>query len=301
MSADTGGHLGLNLERNVGHCVRCDWGTKNLREWLLKNGVDPGQFITISDFSLGIFDSFVQKKQLAEYRTQALDLPRNTVQLDPQDWESDDPYAGSLIKKRLTYDEVQYWPLGACRSGYFEGYVIFPFIEDNTVVYWQGRAINPEAKLRKLNPRKQDCSLGKSHWLYGYPFAQREHHLYLVEGTLDQISLQNWLWKNKGLDHTALAINGTSLSFPHEDQHPLNSQFGQIVALKPSSLTFMFDADAYHKAEGLAQVCSMAGISSKAGRLVGKDPNDTDHQDLSAAVSANGFEWMQLALQRARY
>jgi hypothetical protein len=45
-------------------------------------------------------------------------------------------------------------------------YVIFPFFEDDEVVYWQGRHISPEARLRKFNPPADIAPMGKSYWLY---------------------------------------------------------------------------------------------------------------------------------------
>lgn len=300
MTPDKAGHLGLNIGKNVGYCVRCGWSCGNLQEWLSKIGVDVTALIFNTHNE--VFAIFKEDQEPPELKSQNLPLPFGTRTMGERDWATPgNIFAESLRQKNLTWDVCQYWPITLCEQGFYAGYVIFPFVEGEDIVYWQGRAALDDLKLRKINPSKKNCKLGKKSWLYGYSLCSRGCHLYLVEGTLDQISLQWFLWQTYGPDHVAVAIQGTSLSFPHPEDHYLNSQFGQILALKPASVTFVFDADAYDKAKAISAICTRCGVDSKCARILGKDPNESSPADIKSAIEGNEWSWASLALGNAKF
>ncbi len=281
---DNSGHLGLNFVKNGGvyHCVKCDAGGKGLAIFLERNGI-PSSLYSLRRHTAEDLRRMV-KGNLLERRTAIYEPPileRKNLphmrRLSPDDFETPSVYGESLLRKHLSWEEAESAVLCAGLSGKHLPYVFFPFFEsldDTDPCYWQGRDATGQAFLRKLNPSTEECPQGKNHWLYGFEYAERGTEVYLVEGTLDRISLQGWLQKNRGAGHLALAIQGTILSFPSEDVHPLNSQYGKLASLKPTKVWIVFDPDAWKKAQALAAVLQTCGMNAEAVRLFKGDPNE---------------------------
>lgn len=279
MSPDKSGHLALNFEKGMAHCVKCDWGHRNLRAWL-KDQKFEGQL------PLPTRDSLF-KKSLPKPQFPALQVASLPPFTSPIGFNEQGVYAESLRKKKILPEEWVSERVCKCVSGRYEGYVIFPFYENGTLVYWQGRSADPSipAWRRKQNP--EELTLGKSSWLYGYePSLPKKGVVVLVEGTLDKISTQRVLRKTKGEGYFCFGINGTAFSFPDESTHPLNSQFGKLMHLDPAEVIVLFDPDAVKKAKGLAYVLGTCGINARVAELdeAQGDPNEADEDALSCAI-----------------
>lgn len=284
LSEDTSGHLALNIRKSKGHCVRCDKGIGDLQDWLRNYHNMP----FLSDVrKVGSDIRNLQKKMSKENLPQhpveqEIPLPDGCSPMRVEAWGQDD-YTRSLKDKGIFPEEAEYYSIHVCKSGKYDGYVIFPFIEDEQVVYWQGRAAR-KGLMRKINPSKSQAPLGKAHWLYGRERIQKGAKVYLVEGSLDHISAQRYLSKNFGEGHYATSIQGTALSFPSNEDHPLNSQFGQLAELEPSEVCVLFDPDAKKKAEGLADVLNLCGLKAYAGDLCTGDPNEAGEGEFLRAI-----------------
>lgn len=281
---DLSGHLGLNPEKNVAHCFRCGWSNKDLRGWLEGRGFDAAASIRFGQAA----DVPTLKNRAHKLRAdrdevvfvmQEVKLPEGVVPLT----ECDNPeYVNSLLSKGLEFEEME--DLFACtrRSGPnedYSGYVIFPFWETGDLVFWQGRDIW-KRKLRKINPATSEkMPLGKGAWLYGYDDSKGKKGgtCWLSEGALDQKSLRRWIRETQTGDlqngHYAWALQGSTLTFPDENQHPLNSQFGKLAILAPSQINVVLDDDAFEKSKALADLLQRCGFNANAIRLEGGDPN----------------------------
>lgn len=281
MSEDTSGHLGLNFEKDAAHCVRCDWGRRGLRAWLRQRGITQA----IGDIRKS-FEGMTagKKKAEIEFKHTAVELPPDSFLINSAEYEVESVFAKSLKSKGISLQESERHHLHGCDRGRVKGYVIFPFFEHSEIVYWQGRACDPDAKLRKYNPSVSEAPLGKSYWLYGFEKLQPGCHIALVEGSLDVITTQSFLSSEKGDDHVAIGLSGTAMSFPDENTHPLNTQFGKIAAIRPSSITVMFDNDAYKKGVILADILCSCGFNARAVEVLSKDPNETKPDEFRAIL-----------------
>lgn len=90
-----------------------------------------------------------------------------------------------LERRGFTYDDVDRFGIGHVTDtdDRAYGYVIFPFYERGTVVYWQGRRVLGDGP-KSFNPPRTT----KRSYLYGYDQAPDESHYMLVEGPLDTVA-----------------------------------------------------------------------------------------------------------------
>lgn len=301
---DQSGHLGLNFSLGVLHCVRCDYGHRNLWQWLDRHHVDSG---LIAGLRMNVLWKPDEKPVAALYDPGGLSYLPDMRRLEGEDWALASVFGASLAQKGITFEEAHRHAVCGCESGPEQGYVIFPFFERSAEpAYWQGRDATGQAFLRKLNPNKQQAVWGKAAWLYNFERTFRGCVLYIVEGTLDAISLQSWLLRHKGTGHIAVSVQGTAVSFPGENIHPLNTQYGKIRALHPLKVYVVFDPDAYHKSVGLAATLQCCGINAEALRLFGGDPNEVARDGGSSsqdplALMHNAHENLRRALANASF
>lgn len=273
LSEDRSGHLGINTRLNKAHCVKCDWGHGNASKWL--ESYDVHLSISVVDVVRNIEDL---KNQL-----KTKDLVFDPITFDlPKEFQAiggsqEDVFTDSLSQKGISKAQMLRHKIGYCDSGKYEGYVLFPFYEESEQVYFQGRAAYPDLladpKSKKKNPKSVN-GIGKNAWLYGIEDAFKECTFVLVEGTLDRISAQAFLDREYGGSHVAVAIQGTSLSFPDTERHPLNSQWGKLMYYKPTEVLVLFDSDAYKKASELSKILTRTGTASRALKLENGDPNE---------------------------
>jgi hypothetical protein len=272
MSPDESGHLGINTRINKAHCVKCGWGHGNASSWLEKFSIHLAvNFVDVVSELDSLKDALKVKK--VNFDSSTTPLPREFQFIRESD---DNEFTQSLIDKGLSVEMMIRNKIGFCDSGKYEGYVIFPFYEDGEEVYFQGRAAYRELldnpKTKKKNPDSKN-GMGKNSWLYGIDRAKKGCRMALIEGTLDQISLQDHLDRLHD-DFCAVSLQGTTLSFPSPDRHPLNSQWGKIKHFDPEEVLIVFDPDAFHKAKELAKILCITGLNARAVQLVGGDPNE---------------------------
>jgi len=289
---DLSGHLGLNFELDAAHCVRCDWGRRGLRAWLGKGFGISGIAATMQE-TRSTLDGLRKRlnPRKAVYQLAPAKLPSDCFFFE--DWHFDEnfPHIRSLFDKGITKEEILRHRLGFQAEGRYADYVIFPFFEDDEVVYWQGRSHRDNAELKKVNPPPSEAPLGKSHWLYGFEQAQKGCCVAIVEGTLDSITTTSWLIGLKGEGNAALGLNGTAMSFPDGETHPLNTHFGRLCSLEPSEVLILLDRDAIKKGEELALLLASAGLPARAVPLhSAKDPNDAGSDKLTAAYSGDALD-----------
>jgi hypothetical protein len=271
LSPDESGHLGINVRINKAHCVKCGWGHGNASSWLENFGVH----LTVS--FTDVIDDLANLKTIFETKKVRFD---SSVTPLPKEFEligsESNYFTESLSNKGISRELMLKNKIGFCESGKYDGYVIFPFLEDGERVYFQGRAAYPELlsnpKTKKKNPDSSN-GMGKNSWLYGVDRVEKGCRIALVEGTLDQISLQDHFDRLHN-GYFGVSLQGTTLSFPSPDRHPLNSQWGKIKYFEPEEVLVVFDPDAYHKAKELANILCRTGLNARAVRLFDGDPNE---------------------------
>ena len=305
-SGDSSGHLGLNFSKDMGHCVRCDWGTRGVRKWLKKFGFAAVLPAASARQSLSMLRTKLERPQ-APYRLGQISLPP-VRKIASTNYRDQDAFAESLLAKGVSLEEARRNTVCYCDSGRYDGYVVFPFIEDGQIVYWQARGAYPklleDSKLKKRNPTDKEATFGKSYWLYGYDFAHIGGTLVITEGTLDQITTQTWLEETGRADDGwyAISLQGTAISGPDPERHPLNSQLGKMHVLDPTEIVVLLDAEAWVKAEGLAEYLYACGFNARAAKLPKGDPNEAHaHPDFfKSALATTGLDALRSRLANAK-
>jgi putative endonuclease len=281
---DRTGHLGINLSLNKAHCVRCGWGHGDARKWLRDFRNLAINVVDVSDLDGDFLRDIERTPPPFDHLT--LNLPRGLVPFHKGHLET--PYGQSLIDKHLTPGQMT--GLYAGESGPYEGYVVFPFYEHGELVYYQGRgafeSIISDKSRKKKNPDKIAAPLGKAYWLYGYDDAVPQGTAFLCEGTLSRISLHRVV---KVIDptHYAVGLQGSTMSFPDDQRHFFNSQFGKLWSLKPKQVFVCLDDDAWKASQELASIINSFGMPCRAIPLVGGDPNDIPPRSLFNQIKAS--------------
>lgn len=232
------------------------------------------------------------EKYEAPYVHQTLDYPDDFEFFSDGDEELSfmRHYVKSMTDKHLSIKQLEKAKVGYCTTGRTGGYVVFPFIEDGKLVYWQGRAAIPallkDKKLRKYNPSKRVAPLGKNYWFYGMNQAVQDGFCVLCEGPLDQISLNRFVKRQYGDSAYALSVQGHTVSFPAAEKHPMNSQIGKLYHLRPNKICVLYDADVKEQSDALVDLLQLAGFDAFAGNLPkDKDPNDF-HKNAEVLLAA---------------
>jgi len=284
------GHLGLNFKKNVGFCVRCGAGLKNIHQWLARRNIETPYVASVIRANPREF--WAERDALEkppEYKQQRIELPRGCRFIQEDDVAAT-PFIQNMLDKRLTMEQVLNARIMYAVEGRLAGYCIFPVYEDDELVYWQARAVRDDLPPKK-NPYKDEVEMGKSYWLYGVDDAVIGGSMTLVEGGLDRISAHDFVRREFGDQHYALGLLGTSVGHPKPDEHWLQSQLGKIIALEPSEICVLFDGPkhatdkgAYGKAALVAAELEECGLNAYAGKLDYGDPNEASDDLMRSAM-----------------
>lgn len=90
-----------------------------------------------------------------------------------------------LTSRKLPFDNFYY-----CAIGKYSNRIIIPYYNhEGSLVYFNGRHIDPKAKLRYRGPEKE-IGVGKGDVLYSPKWAPEGDKIYLTEGEFDALSLE---------------------------------------------------------------------------------------------------------------
>lgn len=241
-SEDRTGHLRLHAGKLTGYCVRCGYKIRRgkLHTWLLKKGVN----VQITDDLLARAASVTQDANFpVEYRVQTAKLMPNVPILDQSSGVLDSLMDG----KHITEEQLERFDVRLVTEGTFKNWAIFPFYEDDVIVYFQ---------LRKWDGQKwfpNDYPLGKGAWLYNIDNADLELNIVLVEGALDVMSVEQEII-DAGMfdDYRVTGIQGSSFSTSESANHLFNTQFGKLKLLNPRKVIVLLDEDARGASDHIA-------------------------------------------------
>lgn len=174
------------------------------------------------------------------------------------------------VRKHLTFDDFVRAGVGFTRTHpVWEPYAIFPILEWNRPVYWQGRTYtDPEdGGSTKRFPLKTECPMGSRHWVYNIDALRSKPGAtaLVVEAILNVLSLKVELARRHISNVVPVAV------FKHRVSP---EQQRKILACRPNEVCMMFDSDATSSAVVDANYMMNSCASSVAELTDNIDPND---------------------------
>ena len=158
--------------------------------------------------------------------TQRLELPPNAVPIQ----DDKNPLFREIAIRYLGFRGINYNDAISFRLHYTPTMIIFPYLEYDEIVYWQGRSSSPAIK-DFLFPDQRKVGVGKSDYIYGFDNAEAGQPVYISEAIFDALTI----------GPGGLAIGGAKL---------VEAQKRKIQALGPSRVVLTPDNDK----EGIASI-----------------------------------------------
>lgn len=300
---DRSGNRSVNARTGKTSCWRCGIGGDFVK-WAKRLGYEV-EDDELANTSLPQAMENLDKLWEANLRTPAyvteVKLPGGFTLLD----EEPDCYHATRIarmarKKHLELEDFIEAGVGFCRdSQRWEPYAIFPVVEWDRNVYWQGRTyIDVPGESTKRFPSRNEVPFGSRHWVYNIDEARRTPgcRVIIVESILNVLSLRKEL-RARGIPGVVpVAI------FKHALSVEQAKKLGSIHGVKEFCL--LFDSDAISAAWKTIEKSALLPLSkfSLVEMPSGVDAND----DAKVAVSrwkrralASGSEGMLNALSSA--
>lgn len=201
-SESDGRKLWLNVAKQVAHCFRCAYGTRDLLRFfrdlnggalryeelaLLRGEVTPPE----ADVASAVLDILV--------RHSAADTPPRPVPVPPE-MRRLAPHAGAVKKpvalrrafrylreRGITATQIVQFDLGFCVEGRYAQRLIFPVFQNGARVYFTSRYCGAH-RLKALNPPKEDGAHTRQTCLLNYDRVVGAPQIGLVEGAFDTMA-----------------------------------------------------------------------------------------------------------------
>jgi hypothetical protein len=176
-----------------------------------------------------------------------LELPPNATPITSDKW----PIFKEIAIRYLESRGIYYNDAVSFRIHYTPTMVVFPYIEYDDIVYWQGRSFSPLIKTFEF-PDQRKVGVGKSDFIYGFDTAEPGCPIYITEAIFDALTI----------GAGGIASGGAGLS---------ESQKRKIRALGPSHIVLTPDNDE----EGLASLYTNWKLLSPYYKIYYVLPPDT--------------------------
>lgn len=288
---DRTGNRSVNLKTGLTNCWKCNKGGP-LVHWAKNLGLDVDvESPNVGIDELGEMSNFLSNNpKLVPLRRQKARLPRGFVPITP---DLKGGYARLIesmaIRKNLELKDFLEAGVGFTRDNpRWEPYAIFPVIEADTTVYWQGRTyIDKPGESTKLFPSKMECPLGSKHWVYDIDRIPsiKPCILIIVESILNVLSLKKAL-KKHGVDHIIpVAV------FKHSVSDIQISKLIRYESIK--EICIMFDADATRSSWKLSsQIGNIKKMSvAEIPAVLGKKQDANDDAEVALESFVDRSEW----------
>lgn len=285
---DASGHRSINLQSGLTFCFRCNKGKNNKGNfiaWAKALGFQLSHAGDVSGVKLDrMFDAPAQRSGAMPVISGVL-LPEGFIRVQDEPKSVYTKYIAKMAKrKNLLIDDFIEAQVGFTRDDVlWEPFAIFPVLEYERVVYYQGRTyVDVPGETTKKFPNRKECPFGASYWVYnidelrssGAPVAL------VVESILNVLSLR-WKLRELGLDKQIVPV----CVFKH---FVSNVQLRKLAACtKLQEICMLFDFDAIDKTwdmlDSMARPVAMT-IAEMPKRADNKkfDAND----DVDAAIYA---------------
>jgi len=178
----------------------------------------------------------------------------------PDGWQPITQPLPYMEQRQITMEDVRFFGLGWCNSGPYQGRLIFPVWDGPNLVYYQGRAMWANPKLKALNPPAIPGAAVSSELLMNLDLAARYPRVAIVEGPTDLV--------RTGPD--AVATFGKRITA---------AQIARLMRAGVQRIDLMWDSDA--KAEMLEVSTILSALfDTRLVFLPHGDPGDWSRQDL---------------------
>lgn len=243
---DRSGNRSINLKTGATNCWRCNKASRNFFQWCRQlgyevdeDGVDTGMTATDAQTMLGnvgkhakVLVPVVSGIRLPQGFETCADNPKSVYTR----------LIGEMaVKKHLRLDDMLEAGVGFTRNNpRWEPYAIFPVLEWQRVVYFQGRKYRSKpGESTKLFPTRQEAPLSSKYWIYGLDELRSgtASTAIVVESILNVLSLRKELRKRGQLNQVVPVC-----VFKHAISQPQLIKLLGVKHLKEVCL--MFDRDA---------------------------------------------------------
>jgi hypothetical protein len=266
---DRSGHRGINTKTGKTNCWICNKGGL-FTKWARRQGfevddIDENQHKSLEEIVVDkrpdkMLVAYSSDIKLPEGYTLIKDAPKSVYTRMIEEM---------AVRKNLDRETFERAGVGFTKTDYrWEPYAIFPVIEWDRVVYFQGRTYRDKpGETTKKFPSRKDAPYGARHWLYNIDkLRQGAHTAIVVESMLNVLSLENEIRKRgwKGIVPVAIF------------KHKISQE--QMVKLlscrKLKEVCLMFDDDATADAQA-----STAGLTNTIRVSVAEMPYKVDPND----------------------
>jgi hypothetical protein len=197
---DKSGNRSINLKNGYTNCWRCPEGQPHhIKSLFTSVGLEFQDDGTISVEEVNNILFRDNRKPLTP--VQVVELPLGFQFLSDYQESCYHMFCANMAKrKHLDITDLEKANAGFTREGLWEPFCIFPVIEDDRVVYYQGRTYTDDGfeKTKKF-PSKQEVRYGMSYWVYNLnaltsPPARLG---IIVESILNVLSLRKYIQQEK--------------------------------------------------------------------------------------------------------
>lgn len=235
--SDTKQRLWINPEKNLAHCFRCEYKTRDAATLLAKLGIRS---------ALGNPD----RQELPKRRLRLPSEYRDTFSSHAYGRKAWD----YLLRRHIPPERICAYEIGYCTSGSYAGRIIIPIYQAGELVSYQGRDfLGRENAPRYISAKKDDGADGDA--LFNLDRASASGIIVLVEGPFDALRLPQY----------AVALCGSNRWNARRRE--------LLLAANPRLVVLALDNDdaGLHATEAIRR--SLAGLSFKVAllRLPGKD------------------------------
>lgn len=240
-------NLGINPAKNMAHCFRCGYGTRDARSMVLHEQLP----IDVSAFGMGALD----------------DRPRETVRLPPE-YTADfthtrygEQVLAYLLQRGLSRAVIAAYELGHCETGTYRGRIVIPVYEYGLLVSFQARDWRDRSEVKYLSPAS-----GEKGVLFNLERPARAGVLLLTEGPFDALRMPEF----------AVAVLGKEWTAEKRDR---------VLAARPAAVVLALDNDSPGRMATEAIENDLLGLVPHVLRLpyTAKDLGSASDQELRSA------------------
>ena len=198
-------HMSVNVDSGMWQCFKTGRSGNFVRLYSEAEGIP--YFRAQRDLMIKNFEFLGEEVPELDIPQRELELdtsrliPINLDSVDSENKKEVDAWSFLFGRALFSFNEEEEAPFYLCTEGKFADRIIIPFRSDDTVFYFQARALYDQSP-KYLNP-STEIAPKPSDILY--PYDEEEDYLVVCEGPLDALSLQR-----KGINATATI--GSSIS-----------------------------------------------------------------------------------------
>lgn len=244
---DRTGNRFFNLKTNFTNCWRCGSSStapKIALLWLKHQGIEVDAVELVTPIELTPVDQFAENQQATAESISAVQLPAGFTRLDSQPNSCYVEFIEAMAKrKNLELEDFVQAGVGFTKEGSWEPFAIFPVVELNRTVYYQGRtySLDTEGSKTKKFPGHWEVALGASNWLYNFNEIVKPdtEKVVIVESILNVLS-----WEKEMRRQGVTGIKAACV-FKHAISPP---QMRKLLASPAKEFVIIYDDDAIRSA-----------------------------------------------------